>query len=145
MIKMLMRMIGAACRQACAPAGAGVSRPDCNTPATFSASLLLSRLARHADSQFGRDHFFHEIRTPADFRKRVPIGGYDRHEPYIDRVRQGDTNALFGRGHRSPDVRDDLGHDQPAQDDSGHHRRPSTIIARAGRSGASWRSTPIAR
>ena len=58
----------------------------------------MSRLARHADSQFGRDHFFGEIRTPADFRKRVPIGGYDRHEPYIDRVRQGDTNALFGRG-----------------------------------------------
>ncbi len=60
--------------------------------------LLLRRLARHADSQFGRDHFFGEIRTPADFRKRVPIGGYDRHEPYIDRVRQGDTNALFGDG-----------------------------------------------
>ena len=60
--------------------------------------LLLTRLARHADSQFGRDHFLHEIRTPADFRKRVPIGGYDRHEPYIDRVRQGDTSALFGPG-----------------------------------------------
>ncbi len=60
--------------------------------------LLLSRLARDADSQFGRDHFLHEVRTPADFRKRVPIGGYDRHEPYIERVRQGDTNALFGRG-----------------------------------------------
>jgi hypothetical protein len=58
----------------------------------------LRRIARHADSQFGRDHFFGEIRTPADFRKRVPISGYDRHEPYIDRVRQGDTRALFGAG-----------------------------------------------
>jgi hypothetical protein len=61
-------------------------------------SLLLRHLARHADSQFGRDHFLHEVRSPADFRKRVPIGGYDRHEPYIDRVRQGDTSALFGAG-----------------------------------------------
>ena len=60
--------------------------------------LLLRRIARHADSQFGRDHHFGEIRTPADFRRRVPIGGYDRHEPYIDRVRQGDMNALFGPG-----------------------------------------------
>jgi hypothetical protein len=60
--------------------------------------LLLARLARHADSRFGRDHFFGEIRTPADFRKRVPIGGYERHEPYIDRVRQGDSSALFGAG-----------------------------------------------
>ena len=32
------------------------------------------------------------------FAARVPIGGYDRHEPYIDRVRQGDVNALFGSG-----------------------------------------------
>jgi hypothetical protein len=61
-------------------------------------ALLLRRLARHADGQFGRDHFLGEIRTPADFRRRVPISGYDRHEPYIDRVRQGDTGALFGPG-----------------------------------------------
>ncbi len=40
----------------------------------------------------------HEIRSAADFRKRVPIGGYDRHEPYIDRVRRGETSALFGPG-----------------------------------------------
>ncbi len=64
----------------------------------FQRELLLSRIARHADSQFGRDHHFGEIRTPADFRRRVPIGGYDRHEPYIDRVRQGDLRALFGEG-----------------------------------------------
>ena len=60
--------------------------------------LLLSRIARHADSQFGRDHAFAEIKSPADFRKRVPIAGYDRHEPYIDQVRQGNTRALFGEG-----------------------------------------------
>lgn len=55
--------------------------------------LLMSRIARHADSQFGRDHHFHEIRTPADFRRRVPIRGYDAMEPYIDRVRQGDLGG----------------------------------------------------
>jgi hypothetical protein len=60
--------------------------------------LLLERVARHADSQFGRDHHFREIRTPADFRRRVPIRGYEAMEPYIDRVRQGDLGALFGRG-----------------------------------------------
>jgi hypothetical protein len=61
-------------------------------------ALLLDLVARHADSQFGRDHHFREIRTPADFRRRVPIRGYDGLEPYIDRVRQGDTGALFGAG-----------------------------------------------
>src|SRR5512135_2862289 len=61
-------------------------------------ALLLRRIARHADSQFGRDHHFDEIRTPADFRRRVPIRGYEGHEPYIDRVRRGDHRALFGEG-----------------------------------------------
>jgi hypothetical protein len=61
-------------------------------------ALLIDRVARNADSQFGRDHHFGEIRTPADFRRRVPVRGYDGHEPYIDRVRQGDVRALFGPG-----------------------------------------------
>jgi hypothetical protein len=60
--------------------------------------LLLRRISQHADSQFGRDHHFAEIRTAADFRRRVPIGDYDRHLPYIEQVRRGQTGALFGRG-----------------------------------------------
>ncbi len=60
--------------------------------------LLLARIARHADSQFGRDHHLAEVRTPADFRRRVPVRGYEGHEPYIDRVRRGDLGALFGPG-----------------------------------------------
>ena len=60
--------------------------------------LLLRRIARNADSAFGRDHHFGTIRTAADFRRQVPIRGYDGHEPYIERVRNGDTSALFGPG-----------------------------------------------
>lgn len=60
--------------------------------------LLLSRIARNADSAFGRDHHFGQIRTLEDFRRQVPIGDYTRHEPYIDRVRNGDVSALFGPG-----------------------------------------------
>jgi len=57
--------------------------------------ILLNQVAHHADSLFGRDHHFAEIRTAADFRHRVPVSSYDRHEPYIERVRRGDTRALF--------------------------------------------------
>ena len=102
------------------PAGAGASSTRPTRAGDVQRDLLLERIARHADSQFGRDHHFREIRTPADFRRRVPIGGYDRHEPYIDRVRQGDTERPVRPGHRGPDVRHDLGHDQPAQDDPRH-------------------------
>jgi hypothetical protein len=62
----------------------------------FQALRLRELVTRNADSQFGRDHHFAEIRTAADFRRRVPIRGYDGHEPYIAKVRQGDISALFG-------------------------------------------------
>jgi hypothetical protein len=97
MIKLLMRMIGRpVARRARRLAHAFLDQT--HHAGEIQRALLLRRIARHADSQFGRDHFFGEIRTPADFRKRVPIAGYDRHEPYIDRVRQGDSSALFGQG-----------------------------------------------
>lgn len=60
--------------------------------------LLRAHLERHADSDFGREHGFAAIRTPEDYRRRVPIRGYDGHEPYIARVREGETSALFGPG-----------------------------------------------
>lgn len=59
---------------------------------------LLELIARNARSAFGRDHHFDSIRSTADFRRQVPIRGYDGHEPYIDRVRKGETSALFGEG-----------------------------------------------
>lgn len=62
------------------------------------AARLRALVAGNAESQFGRDHHFQEIRDAADFRRRVPIRGYDGHEPYIERVRNGDTGALFGPG-----------------------------------------------
>jgi GH3 auxin-responsive promoter len=61
---------------------------------------LLELVRRNADSQFGRDHHFGEIRSSADFRRQVPVRGYDGHEPYIARVRAGETSALFGPGTR---------------------------------------------
>jgi hypothetical protein len=97
MIKFLMRLIGKpVAKRARRLAHAFLDQT--RHAGDVQRELLLRRIARHADSQFGRDHFFGEIRTPADFRKRVPISNYDYHEPYIDRVRQGDSTALFGPG-----------------------------------------------
>ena len=73
---------------------------QCDHAEEVQRDLLRTRIARHADSQFGRDHHFGEIRTPEDFRHRVPVRGYDGHEPYIERVRNGDLGALFGPGER---------------------------------------------
>lgn len=56
---------------------------------------LLAQIRREQDTAFGRDHHFHEIRTLADFRRNLPISRYEHIEPYIERVKQGETDALF--------------------------------------------------
>src|SRR5262245_20800759 len=60
-------------------------------------ALLLDRIRAEQRTAFGRDHHFGEIRSVADFRKRVPITDYEYHQPYIDRVRRGEVDALFHR------------------------------------------------
>jgi hypothetical protein len=61
---------------------------------------LLRKIRRHANSDFGRDFGFNSIRTVEDFRRQVPILTYEEHRPYISRVWEGQTNALF-----APDTR----------------------------------------
>ncbi len=97
MFKILLRMVGAPVAKRARRLAHDFLEQTLRA-AEVQHELLLRRIAQHADSQFGRDHHFREIRSPADFRHRVPIGGYDRHVPYIERVRQGDTSALFGQG-----------------------------------------------
>ena len=59
---------------------------------------LLAKVSRNADSAFGRDYGFDEIRTVADFRARVPVLSYEDHRPYIARVLNGDVTAMFSPG-----------------------------------------------
>ena len=52
-------------------------------------------LAHQAATDFGRDHHFGDVRDVADFRRHVPVAPYDYFEPYLARVRQGQTSALL--------------------------------------------------
>lgn len=58
--------------------------------------LLLDTLRRNRQSDFGRDHHFNRIRSAAEFRRAVPILSYEDHRPYIERVKSGETKAMFG-------------------------------------------------
>lgn len=60
--------------------------------------VLLDKLRRHADSDFGRRHGFAAIRSVDDFRRQVPITNYEYYRPYIERLKQGDVSAMFGPG-----------------------------------------------
>lgn len=60
--------------------------------------VLLEKIRRNAESDFGRDHGFSEIRSLADFRCRVPVATFEYYRDYVERVKNGQTSAMFGPG-----------------------------------------------
>jgi hypothetical protein len=64
-------------------------------PQKAQTELLQRIVAFQSDTDFGRDHHFNDIRSVADFRKNVPVAGYEEYEPYLQRVRAGDFKALL--------------------------------------------------
>lgn len=59
-------------------------------------SVLLEKIRRNQDSEFGKRFGFFNIKSISDYQKRVPLTEYDIFRPYIERVKRGDLNALFG-------------------------------------------------
>jgi hypothetical protein len=56
----------------------------------------LEELVRHGrGTAFGHEHRFEEIRSLADFQRRVPVRDYDAFQPYIDRLRAGERHVLW--------------------------------------------------
>ncbi len=64
-------------------------------PRQVQEALLRDILDYQAATDFGRDHRFDLIRTPDDFRRQLPVAGYEYFEPYIARLRRGETTALL--------------------------------------------------
>ncbi|MFV2067462.1 MAG: GH3 auxin-responsive promoter family protein [Pirellulales bacterium] len=61
-------------------------------------AILLEKIRRNAESDFGRQHRFDEIRGVEDFRRRIPVTTYEYFRPYVERVKQGEISAMFGPG-----------------------------------------------
>jgi hypothetical protein len=57
--------------------------------------LLHKLLARGRQTDFGRDHGLGGVQDYDDFIKAAPVSDYAAHQPYIDRVLNGHTDALF--------------------------------------------------
>ncbi len=58
-------------------------------------SVLQGILKTCSATAFGRDHGLGQVKTVTDFRKAVPIGDFERHRPYVDRMCRGEENVLF--------------------------------------------------
>lgn len=56
--------------------------------------VLLDIVRRNRGAGFGRDHGFQSIRSLSDYRNQVPLADYERLRPYIELVKNGESNAL---------------------------------------------------
>ncbi len=57
--------------------------------------IFLHLISRAADTAFGRDHHFSEIRTYEDFKKAVPIRDYEELKNYVERIKGGENDVLW--------------------------------------------------
>lgn len=64
--------------------------------------ILGEILRLNADSAFSRDHGLDRVRSIADFQRALPVAGYERALPYVERTMQGERTALLGE--RNPPV-----------------------------------------
>src|SRR5262249_608875 len=64
-------------------------------PKAIQETILHDILAEQAQTAFGRDYHFASLKTVEDFRRVLPVAGYEAVEPYMARVRKGETSALL--------------------------------------------------
>ena len=47
------------------------------------------------DTEWGKKHQYASVKTPKDFKARVPVQDYDDIKPYVERLRKGEQNLLW--------------------------------------------------
>ena len=48
-----------------------------------------------SNTAFGRDHNFDKIQTYQDFKKNIPIKDYEGIKPYVERIKNGESDVLW--------------------------------------------------
>ncbi|MAM28044.1 MAG: hypothetical protein CMC13_03395 [Flavobacteriaceae bacterium] len=66
-----------------------------NNPIETQEKVFRTLIATAAETSFGKDHRFHEIKSTADFAARVPIRDYEALKPYVERVVAGEEDVLW--------------------------------------------------
>ena len=64
-------------------------------PASVQHDLLLRLVRRAKETRFGREHGFGAIRSPEEFRERVPAQDYETLRPYFERARDGASDETW--------------------------------------------------
>jgi hypothetical protein len=66
-----------------------------NNPAEVQHNLLQQLIYTAADTEWGKKWGYKDIQTLNQFKERVPIGNYESHKPYIERLMRGEQNLLW--------------------------------------------------
>lgn len=64
-------------------------------PHDVQDELFFHLIETARDTEWGRKYDYKSIRSVADFKERVPIGNYESHTPYIERMMRGEQNILW--------------------------------------------------
>ena len=62
------------------------------------ACALRRQLIEGAQSEFGRQHQLGRVHDAAEYRRALPLARYEDFAPYIERVKGGQSDALFAPG-----------------------------------------------
>jgi len=64
-------------------------------PADVQEEVLLTLIQKAQDTEWGRAHNYSSISTSEQFKREVPVGNYESHQPWIERVMKGEQNLLW--------------------------------------------------
>ncbi len=64
-------------------------------PHEVQNELLMQNIIYARDTEWGRKYGFKSIANATDFKNRVPVGNYESHFPYINRMMYGEQNILW--------------------------------------------------
>jgi hypothetical protein len=57
--------------------------------------ILKSLVKSAANTEFGKDHGFANLKTYEDFKNAIPIRDYEQLKPYIEKIKEGKQNVLW--------------------------------------------------
>lgn len=52
-------------------------------------------VSKAAGTQFGKDHFFKDIHSYADFKQAIPVNDYEDLKPYVEKIKSGESDILW--------------------------------------------------
>jgi len=66
-----------------------------DNPIKSQEKVFQNLIKQAQETDFGKDHQFHQIKTYADFKKQVPVRDYEGLKPYIEKIKEGKENVLW--------------------------------------------------